>query len=102
MTFRPKNAPATQAQSSAALWRSLENDPLMLLSAMRPILGNPSVDSIRRWVRAGKIKSVRVGGRLMCRRSAVLAFIKDTGYGQQEKEEWPERAVAVPVSTESS
>ncbi|MGH9517501.1 MAG: helix-turn-helix domain-containing protein [Terriglobales bacterium] len=57
-------------------WRSLSADPLTNLSDVAKSLG-VSRDSVRRYIRAGRLRAVRVGGRLKVRRSAALALLQE-------------------------
>ncbi len=55
-------------------WQSLTDDPLMRLSAVAEAL-DLSRDTLKRWIRAGRLPAVKLGGVYRVRRSRVLALL---------------------------
>ena len=76
-------------------WLSLRDDPLVGVREAAETLGC-SVYSIRRWLKTGRIRFVRVAGRLKMRQSQILALIQSERYEGNEK--CPESARVVKVN----
>ena len=68
--------PAKNGFDLSVEWKSLTADPLETLSDVAKSLG-VSRDSIRRYIRSGRLRAVKVGGRLKVRRSAALSLCQD-------------------------
>lgn len=64
-----------QKADAVQQWESLSSDPLMRLSEIAEGF-RLSGDTLRRWVRSGKLQAVKLGGTYKVRRSRVLALLE--------------------------
>jgi hypothetical protein len=51
----------------------------------QPLLGSPSVPTLRRWERAGLIKGLRIGGKLVFSESAIREFLEQCAANQKRR-----------------
>lgn len=66
-------------QNKPLKWTPLSSDPLEKLADVADAL-DVSRDSLRRWIRKGRLQAIRLGGRrgfYRIRRSRVLALLGD-------------------------
>jgi excisionase family DNA binding protein len=69
-------APKPAKPAAFIEWQSLRSDPLLSLGECCETL-HVSRDSLKRWMRAGKLRGCKVGGRWKVRRSQALNLIRE-------------------------
>jgi len=65
------NAADDRRDELRAMWLSLKDDPLLRLKEACQLL-SASEQTLRKWARMGRIRTVRIAGRYRVRKSEVL------------------------------
>ncbi len=59
-------------------WESLARDPLVSVRQIEALFGYDPT-TIRRWIKAKKLRAAKIGGQIRIRQSAILNLIKEMG-----------------------